>query len=299
VADVPAARSAVRVLAYLAAQAGPSPAVAVAQHLGLPRSTVYHLLTVLVDEGFVTHLPEEHRYGLGTASLALGSAYARQAPLARLARPVVARLVETTGESAHLAVLGGREVLYLVEQRAPGRPALVTDVDVRLPAHLTASGRAVLARLPAAQVRALFPAPSAFADRTGVGPQSLRALREVLREVRARGWATEDGEVSPGLASVAHAAVDHTGFPVAGIALTFASDAVPPARREELAGAVGRAAREVSRRLGARAATTPGDAGSTSRNPGSASADQGPTSRGPGSASRRRAQPRQSSGRPR
>ncbi|MGO1341605.1 MAG: IclR family transcriptional regulator, partial [Cellulosimicrobium funkei] len=177
------------------------------------------------------------------------------APLARLARPVVARLVESTGESAHLAVLNGREVLYLVEQRAPRRPTLVTDVDVRLPAHLTASGRAVLAGLPAAQVRALFPGAAAFADRTGVGPQTLGALREVLRGVRRRGWAEEDGEVTPGLASVAHAAVDHTGLPVAGIALTFWADDAPPARRAELAAAVGRAAAEVSRRLGAR--TTP------------------------------------------
>ena len=131
--DVPAARQAVRVLAYLAAQAGPSPAAAVAQGLGLPRSTVYHLLSVLVDEGFVTHLPEEHRYGLGTASLALGSAYARQAPLARLARPVVARLVETTGESAHLAVLGRVSVPPHLHQQGTqrGRRARARDLGAR------------------------------------------------------------------------------------------------------------------------------------------------------------------------
>ena len=250
--DVPAARNAVRVLAFLAAQPGPAPATAVAHGLGLPRSSVYHLLSVLAEEGFVAHLPEERRYGLGTAALGLGSAYARQAPLARLARPVVARLVETTGESAHLAILNGREVLYLVEQRAPRRPTLVTDVDVRLPSHLTASGRAILAGLPAAQVRALFPSASAFADRTGTGPQSLRELREVLRATRRRGWATEEGEVTPGLSSVARAAVDHTGFPVAGVALTFRSDDVGGDRHADLAEAVGRAAAEISRRLGAR-----------------------------------------------
>ena len=54
-------------------------------------------------------------------------------------------------------MLHGRDVLYVVEERAPGRPPLVTDVGVRLPAHLTASGRAILAALPAAQVRALYP----------------------------------------------------------------------------------------------------------------------------------------------
>ncbi|MCU1432386.1 MAG: IclR family transcriptional regulator [Actinotalea sp.] len=251
--DVPAARAAVRVLAYLAAQAGPSPAAAVAHGLGLPRSTVYHLLAVLAEEGFVVHLPEERRYGLGVSALGLGSAYARQAPLTRLARPVIARLVDATGESAHLAVLHGREVLYLVEERAPGRPALVTDVDVRHPAHLTASGRAILAGLPAPQVRALFPNAAAFADRTGRGPHTLRQLRTVLGETRARGWATEDGDVTPGLASVGRAAVDHTGRPVAGIAVTFA-DGAPPTRRTELAAAVGRSAAELSLRLGAQRA---------------------------------------------
>lgn len=249
--EVPAARAAVRVLTYLAAQAGPSPAAAIAQGLGLPRSTVYHLLAVLAEEGFVVHLPEERRYGLGVAALGLGSAYARQAPLTRLGRPVVARLVEATGESAHLAVLHGREVLYLVEERAPGRPVLVTDVDVRLPSHLTASGRAILAGLPPAQIRALFPGPAAFADRTGRGPHTLRELRTLLRETRERGWATEDGDVTPGLTSVGRAAVDHTGHPVAGIAVTFADDAAPQ-RRADLAEAVGRAASELSRRLGAR-----------------------------------------------
>lgn len=249
--EVPAARAAVRVLTYLAAQAGPSPAAAIAQGLGLPRSTVYHLLAVLADEGFVVHLPEERRYGLGVSALGLGSAYARQAPLTRLARPVIARLVEATGESAHLAVLHGREVLYLVEERAPGRPALVTDVDVRLPSHLTASGRAILAGLPAAQIRALFPDAAAFADRTGRGPHTVRELRALLRATRQRGWATEDGDVTPGLASVGVAAVDHTGHPVAGIAVTFADDAAVQ-RRAELADAMRRAASELSRRLGAR-----------------------------------------------
>ena len=256
--DVPAARSAVRILSFLAAQAEPSPAATIAHGLGLPRSTVYHLLAVLTEEGFVTHLAEQRRYGLGLAAVELGSAYTRQAPLTRLARPILVRLVDTTRQSAHLAVLSGREVLYLVEERAPGRPALVTDVDVRLPSHLTASGRAVLAGLPPAQVRALFPTAATFAVRTGTGPRSLRELRELLREVRARGYATEDGEVTPGLASVGRAAVDHTGRPVAGIAVTFRADEVPEAARPDLAVHVGRAAAELSRRLGAR---TPGRGG--------------------------------------
>ena len=248
--QVPAARSAVQVLRFLAGQAGPATAADIARGLDLPRSSVYHLLAVLAEEGFITHLPEERRWGLGLAALDLGSAYARQAPLARLGRPVVAKLVDTTGESAHLAVLHGTEVLYLVEERAHGRPALVTDVDVRLPAHLTASGRAILAALPPVQVRALFPASHPFVDRTGSGPRTPRELRDLLRVTRARGHAEEDGDVTPGLASVGRAALDHTGRPVAGLTVTFLSDQADAVRRASLAAAVGRAADELGRRLG-------------------------------------------------
>jgi len=244
---VPAARHALRLLRFLAAQAGPVPAATIARDLGLPRSSTYHLLAVLTEQGFVVHLPEERRYGLGVAAFEIGSAYSRQAPLARLARPPLARLVDLVRHSAHLAVLHGREVLYVVEERAPGRPPLVTDVGVRLPAHLAASGRAVLAGLPAAQVRALFGDRTAFTDRTGIGPQTLPELRRVLTEVRRRGYAVEDGEITPGFASVAAAVHDHSGYPVAGVAVTFPAGA--RIRAESLARAVGATAAELTSRI--------------------------------------------------
>src|SRR6476660_5115662 len=171
--QVPAATRALRVLRFLASQPDPVPLERIMRACELPRSTAYHLLRAMVDEGFVVHLAEEHRFGLGVAAFEVGSGYSRQAPLQRIARRPLAALVDRAGQSAHLAVLHGRDVLYVLEERAPGRPPLVTDVGVRLPAHLTASGRAVLAALPAAQVRALYPVRAAFVDRHGVGPQSL------------------------------------------------------------------------------------------------------------------------------
>ena len=159
---------------------------------------------MLVDAGFAVHLPEERRYGLGVTAFEVGSAYTHQDALARLARPLLARLVDAIGQSAHLAVLHGREVLYVVEERATGRPSLVTDVGVRLPAQLAASGRAMLAALPAAQVRALFPDRGAFVLRHAAGPDSPSALRRLLVDVRARGYATEDGEITPGFRERRH-----------------------------------------------------------------------------------------------
>jgi DNA-binding IclR family transcriptional regulator len=212
------------VLRFLASQADPVTLQAIAGAVGIPRSTAYHLLGVMVEEGFVVHLADEHRYGLGVAAFEVGSGYARQEPLQRLARRPLAALVDAVGQSAHLAVLHGRDVLYVLEERAPGRPPLVSDVGVRLPAHLTASGRAVLAALPATQVTALYPDRAAFVDRHGVGPSSPSALRSLLVETRQRGFAMEDGEVTPGFSSVAAVVLDHTGHPVAGVAVTFPSE---------------------------------------------------------------------------
>ncbi|MGI8448048.1 MAG: IclR family transcriptional regulator [Streptosporangiaceae bacterium] len=152
---VPAAAQVLAVLRYLARQSGPVPAASISRDVDLPRPTTYHLLDTLMRDGFVVHLPEERRYGLGLSSYELASGYARQAPLQRLARVPLAQLVDRTGHNAHLAVPHGREVIYVIEERALGRPPLVTDVGVRLPAHLTASGRAMLAGLPKPQVRAL------------------------------------------------------------------------------------------------------------------------------------------------
>jgi len=250
---VPAARQALGVLQVLADQPEPVPAAVLIRALGLPRSTTYHLLAELERAGFVVHLAAERRWGLGVSAFELGSAYTRQVPLARVAGRVLTRLVDEVRHSAHLAVLHGREVLYVIEERAPGRPPLVTDVGVRLPAQLTASGRALLARLSAAQVRALFPDAGAFVDRHGLGPTSLTALRRLLVDVRTRGFALESGEVTPGFASVAAAVHDHLGQPVAAVAVTYPVEGGSllgePPSTDDLAPAVLWSARRLQQRI--------------------------------------------------
>jgi DNA-binding IclR family transcriptional regulator len=217
---VPAATRTVALLRELGRQPRPVPAAQLARALALPRSTVYHLLGVLEREGFVVHLPEERRYGLGVAAFEIGSAYLRHEGLERLARPLLRDLVDASGGTAHLGVLDGRDTLYLLKEQAARSAVLVTEVGVRLPAHLTASGRALLADQTPAQLTALFPHRGDLADRTGQGPRTLRELRQVLATDAARGWAHEDGEVTAGVASAAAAARDHTGRAVASVGLT-------------------------------------------------------------------------------
>lgn len=270
---VPALDHALRILGLLASSRGPLPASAVAAQLSLPRSTVYQLLTTLAEHGYVMHLPEERRWGLGIATVELGSAYSRQEPISRLGRPLVRQLVDRLRFSGHLALLHGQSVVYVVEERAPGAPSMITDIDVRLPAHSTASGRAILSAMPKAQVRALFPNASAFSgtplggevsgsagaggagssprpdDATAGGIDRYSKLRQVLDHAAARGYAVEQGAVSAGLASISVPVLDHRGWPVAGMTVTFPHPATPEDEYPEIAREVSRAAESLSSRL--------------------------------------------------
>ncbi|MCW2757275.1 MAG: sle, partial [Nocardioidaceae bacterium] len=103
--------------------------------------------------------------------------------------------------------------------------------------------------------RALFPDPGAFVDRHGTGPTSLSTLQTILGETRQRGWAREDGEVTPGFASVAAAVTDRHRMPVAGLAVTWPTDRGPAPDVEQVVAAVRETAQRLSRRLGGDEAT--------------------------------------------
>lgn len=255
----PAATATLAILRELSRIQRPVSAGALIAELGLPRSTVYQLLKILVDEGFIVRLDGTHRYALGIAAFELGAAFSYHQPLTRLGRPLLAQLVEQTGYSAHLCVLHGRDVLYIVEARHPSQAPLITDVGVRIPSHLTASGRAILAALPPNQVRALYPDRDAFTTRHGTGPIGPSALARVLQTVRARGYGYVDDDVTPGMSSVASVVRDPQGHPIASVALTFATteadrpdDSSPEAglrRRAQLAGFAAERAHDLEERV--------------------------------------------------
>src|SRR3978361_941675 len=97
--QVPAATRTPRVLRFLASQPDPVPLDRLASALDLPRSTAYHLVNAMIEQGFVTHIAEDRRYCLGVAAFEVGIGYARQAPLQRIAHQPLARPVGRTRHS--------------------------------------------------------------------------------------------------------------------------------------------------------------------------------------------------------
>ena len=104
VSQVPAATRAMRVLRFLAAQPHPVPVEDVMRAVQVPRSSAYHLLTAMTEEGFVVHLADEGLWGLGFAAFELATG-SRQEPLQRIARRPLAALAAESGQWAHFSVL--------------------------------------------------------------------------------------------------------------------------------------------------------------------------------------------------
>ena len=149
-------------------------------------------------------------------------------------------------------MLHGNEIIYVIEERAAHRPPLVSGVGVRLPSHLTATGRAILSAPPPQSRSARYtPNHQAFTDRTGIGPKSPKELEATLAETQRTGFAEEHGDVTPGFDSYAVAVRDYNDFPIAGLALTFVSGSLRPEQERSLKTKLRLAGTELSRRLGA------------------------------------------------
>lgn len=262
---VPAALRTLQLLQLLARASAPMPASSIATRLKIPRSSVYQLLDEIEAEGFVVHFPEERRWGLGVAAFELGSAYLRHDPLERLAQPLLNRLLHQLADFevvGQLGILSGTEVLYLLkgfsQSHLQANRPVITEVGVRLPAHLTASGRSMLALFPRSQFRAMYSggASATLPLRTGFGPATSSALSELLTQERIAGFSAEHNMVTEGSSSVAVAATNHLGLPVASFVVTFRTETMQPSEIQTLVRLVVErlkpAANELSRRLGAK-----------------------------------------------
>lgn len=255
-AKIPAATRTIALLSNLAKAAAPVTAVQLARQINAPRSSTYQLLQVLETEGFVIHYPENSRWGLGLAAFELGTAYLKHDPIERLARPILHRVVlelDRLGlySTAQVGILDGAELLYLLKENPRYSAPVVTDVGVRLPAHLTASGRSMLALLSQKQLRALYPLGQPISMRTAEGPSNTKELQSLLNVEAAQGYSEEAGHVQAGLTTIAAAATNHLHLPVAAFAVTFRTEDANEIRTKNLANLVITSAAELSKRLGA------------------------------------------------
>ncbi|GAB3563932.1 IclR family transcriptional regulator [Amycolatopsis endophytica] len=199
-------RRAFELLERLADTGGEASLSELAATSGLPMPTIHRLIRTLVQLGYVRQ-NTNRRYALGARLIRLGENASMQ--FGTWARPLLAELVEATGETANLAVLERDEVVYVSQVPSKHSMRMFTEVGRRVLPHGTGVGKAILSQLPAEDVRALLERTGmpAFTTHTFTDADALLAH---LAQVAAEGYAVDESEQELGVRCIA---VPLTGTP--------------------------------------------------------------------------------------
>lgn len=190
---------------------------AMARRLGVAKSTVHRLAVTLVSEGLLEQDRENGKYQLGIALFRLGALVRRRMNVSNEARPYLFDLREKTGETVHLALLDGSEIMYVYNLESPHAIRMRSDIGVRKPAHCTAEGLAILAFQPAEVVDGIVAA--GLTSRTPNTITSPDKFLKALALVRQRGCAIEDEESETGMVGIAAPIRNDSGEVVAAVGI--------------------------------------------------------------------------------
>lgn len=188
----------------------------IARRAGVPKASVYRLAQELLRWGLLER--RGSGYWLGIRLFELGQRVPRHRILHGATRPYMEDLHKATGETIHLGVLDGREVLYLEKVYAHEYVPLPSRVAGRMPLHCTATGRIFLAFGPQEFRDEVLGAPLQRVTRyTVVSPS---ALSRELAQVRLNGHAVEYEQTRPGWASVAIPLTGPSGTIMGALSIT-------------------------------------------------------------------------------
>lgn len=223
---------------------------ALAEHLGLAKSTVHRLASTLVEAGMLEQNRETGKYHLGLAVFEMGSLVRRKIDISFEAKPWLMTLREQTGETVDLSILdhGGVVCVNFLESQKVNR--ISSGIGLRKPIHCTAEGKALIAFQPAAAIERLIASKlERRTPRTMVDPAT---LQDELARIRSRGYATDDEEYEVGVRGIAAPIRDDGGNSVAAVGVTGPTQRLTKSRLQALTGYVSDAAQAISLRLGNR-----------------------------------------------
>jgi DNA-binding IclR family transcriptional regulator len=188
------------ILEVLGSSRDPQSLASVRSATGLNKTTTFRLLQVLRDMGYVVRT--EYGYELGYRLYRLTLNMSGAAAMRRLANPFLVRLASDVGEAVHLGILESTQVIYIDKIDTTRSLGIQSDRGLRLDAHATALGKALLAQQPIETLHRLY-AGAALKAHTSRTITDLPQLQRLLKQIRTQGFAVDNEELELGLRCVA------------------------------------------------------------------------------------------------
>ena len=212
---VPAVVRAVALMDTLARQRAPMSMGQLASALALPRSSVHGLCSTLLSLGLLRR-QADGQLSIGPRVMSLAEAFVSSTDVAREFDALWQASPQPPEETVVLSVLDGAEVVYLATRKGARPLGLAFAVGMRLPAHIAATGKAMLAWSDEHWVRQHIAGHrmAALSARSITAPEALMAD---LAASRARGYSIDDEGVRLGVYCLGAPVLDASGTPVAGV----------------------------------------------------------------------------------
>lgn len=191
-------------------------AAEVAKETGLPPSTVFRLLTTLVQLRFVEYDGESRKYQLGLKLLELGYLVSQRLDLPSRAMPYLRELAQESGETAHLSIRDGSDGVFIAKVDGDHSVRMHTPLGRRVPLHAGASMKSLLADLSDEEVEAYI---KQQVNSSAPVPNHDR-LFEQLRHLREHGFCVTRSEQTTGAAGVSAPIRDHQGSVLAALTIS-------------------------------------------------------------------------------
>ena len=230
-----------------------APLTEISREAVIPKSRTHRVLQSLVARGYAEQEPETGRYRPGLGVLNLVSAGLESIDLRRAALPALRGLASATGETVHLVVLDGDVVVYVDKVESTHAVRMASRIGIRGRLHSTACGKAILARLSDADVRALVE-PGRLERRTPNTIADIDALLRHLAKVRASGYAIDDEENESEVRCIGMAIIDPHGRPAGAVSISAPAYRLPDERVAGIAPLLSDAVAEIARMCNMQAA---------------------------------------------
>jgi DNA-binding IclR family transcriptional regulator len=220
-----------------------------ARDLDLVPATAYRFLATLKELGYVQQQPEDARYQLTLKFAWVASRVLDRTQLRRIAHPHMEQLTAVTNETTHLAVIEGRQIVYIDKVDNFQAMRMRSRIGTRGCLHSTAVGKSMVAHLPQEDHDDIlngiqFPS---LTKNTITDPSLFRSH---LEEIRKRGYAVDDEENEVGIRCIGVPLFDHAGRLAGAVSISGWTITMTPERLPQLATVLQDTCRSISNELG-------------------------------------------------
>lgn len=221
----------------------------VAEALGVNKSTAFRILETLISFNVVAQDKVTAKYKLGPGILRLSDQLVKNLNIISTAKPLMTHLVEETGESSHLCMLSNDSAVVIEQIMTDSRLSVNAKVGNSEPIYCSSVGKCLLAYCEEEKRESILSRIS-FTPYTKNTITSAEELRKELKEVVARGYATDEGEMSEDVMCIAAPVFSHTGEVLYSVGLSGPKNRIRSKKLDTVARQIIAAANKISQQLG-------------------------------------------------